>query len=160
MSTTAALFLGIILGAALLGAALVWLMRTRMVVAHRSRRTFEETCAAIETTVTSSKGWGFPIPTWNFYETFLAKNLVPDGFTKIKVFFVCNAGLARQVLSHNPAMAGIMPCSWAVYERADGSVWISKMNIGLMAKAFSGVIRTTMGKVAAADEAFLARILG
>jgi uncharacterized protein (DUF302 family) len=154
------LIVGIILGAALVTAAVVWLMRTRMVVAHRSGRSFEETCAALETTVLATKGWGFPITTWNFYQTFLEKNLVPDGFTKIKVFFVCNAGLARQVLSSNPAMAGIMPCSWAVYEQEDGSVWISKMNITLMARLFSGVVGTTMGKVAEADEVFLGKVLG
>jgi hypothetical protein len=53
-----------------------------------------------------------------------------------------------------------MPCSWAVYEMADGSVWLAKMNVGLMSKIFSGVAGTMMRKVGQADDRFLAEVLG
>ncbi len=160
MSTPIALIAGIVAGTVLTGAVVVWLMRTRMLVAHRSRRSFEDTCAAIETVVLSHKGWGFPIETWNFYETFARKNVVPENIRKIKVFFVCNAAHASRVITADPSMAGMMPCSWAVYELDDGSVWVSKMNIGMMAGMFSGVIGRTMREVAEADEMFLRPVLG
>ncbi len=160
MSTLIPLIIGVVAGMLLAGGIVLWMMRTRMVVAHRSRRSFEETCKAIERTVLAHKGWGFPIDTWNFYETFRKKNLIPDHIEKLMVYFVCNSALAQKVISANPAMAGIMPCSWAVYELDNGEVYLSKMNIGMMSKMFSGVIGENMGIVAEADERFLAIVLG
>ncbi len=159
MTTFLLLLIGFVAGlfVAVLGTVLA--MRKLMVVPHRSRRGFEETCAAIEEVVPAHPGWGFPIETWNFYETFLRKNLVPRGIRRLKVFFVCNAGLASKVISDTPAMAGIMPCSWAVYEMDDGSVWLSKMNIALMSKMFGGTIREAMTEVARMDEVFLRQVL-
>ena len=160
MSTPVCLIVGALIGMALVISLGIQVMRTRMVTAHRSRRTFEETCAAIEQEVPAAEGWGFPIETWNFYETFRKKDLVPDRFRKLKVYFVCNAGLASKMLSHTPAFVGMMPCSWAVYELDDGSVWLSKMNVGLMSRMFSGVPGAIMRQVGEADEKFLARVLG
>lgn len=160
MNTIVALIIGIVVGALLVVGLVLWIMRTRMISTHRSRRGFDETCAAIERVVPGAQGWGFPIATWNFYQTFAAKDLVPAGFSQLKVYFVCNAGLASKLLSSEPRMAGMMPCSWAVSEHGDGSVHVSKLNVGLMGGMFSGVIKDTMGKVAAADERFLAEVLG
>lgn len=160
MNSIGAAVIGLVVGVVLTAGAVLWLMRTRMVVARKSRRSFEDTCEAIDRVVGRTKGWGFPIPTWNFYQRFQEKGCVPKGFRKIKVYFVCSTKLASGVLEDTPAMAGIMPCSWAVYERDDGSVWLSKMNIGLMAKMFSGVIKQAMQQVEAADEEFLAEVLG
>ncbi len=159
MNTFVLLLIGFVAGlfVAVLGTVLA--MRKLMVVPHRSHRSFEETCEAIEKVVPAHEGWGFPIETWNFYETFLKKNLVPRGIRKLKVFFVCNAGLASKVISDTPGMAGIMPCSWAVYEMDDGSVWLSKMNIALMSKMFGGAIREAMTEVARMDEVFLRQVL-
>ena len=52
-----------------------------------------------------------------------------------------------------------MPCSWAVYELEDSTVWLAKMNIPMMASMFSGEIASAMGEVAAADERFLSEVL-
>jgi len=160
MSTLISLIIGIVGGMLLTGGIVLWMMRTRMVVAHRSQRSFEDTCTAIERTVLAHKGWGFPIKEWNFFETFRKKNLKPDHIEKLMVYFVCNSALAEKVISANPAMAGIMPCSWAVYELDTGEVYLAKMNIGMMSKMFSGVIGENMGIVAEADERFLAIVLG
>ncbi len=160
MTIPLSLLAGFAAGAVLTGAVVLWLMRHRMLVAHRSRRTFEETCEAIEKVVLSHPGWGFPIETWDFHETLARKNVVPENLRRIRVFFVCNAVHASHVLAEDPSMAGTMPCSWAVYELDDGSVWVSKMNIGMMARMFSGVIGKTMTRVAAADAAFLRPVLG
>jgi len=159
MNWIVAAVVGLIVGVAVTGMAVLWLMRTRMVVARKSGRSFDDTCDAIERVVGSEKGWGFPIPTWNFYERFREKGCVPKGFRRIKVYFVCNTRLASGVLEDTPPMAGIMPCSWAVYELEDGTVWLSKMNIGLMAKMFSGVVKRAMQQVEEADERFLGEVL-
>lgn len=160
MNSLILVLIGLLVGAAAVMVAVVIVMRTRMVVAHESARTFDDTCAAIEKIVPTGEGWGFPIDTWNFYETFAQKNLVPEGFLNLKVFFVCNAGHASKMLSESPSFVGMMPCSWAVYEMSDGSVWLAKMNVGLMSKMFSGVAGRMMRKVGQADDVFLAEVLG
>ena len=152
--------IGVIAGVILTALGMIYAMRRWMVVAHPSRRSFEDTCAAIERVISANKGWGFPIPSWNFYETFVKKNLVPKGILELRIFFVCKSALASRVIADTPPMAGIMPCSWAVYEREDGSVWLSKMNIALMAMMFSGVIREAMSEVARMDRVFLEEVLG
>lgn len=153
------LSVGLILGIMLTGILVIFMMRKKMVVALKSERSFEDTCSTIENVVGREKGWGFPIKTWNFYERFKEKGCLPAGFKKLKVYFVCNTKLASGVLEDTPAMAGIMPCSWAVYEREDGTVWLSKMNIGMMALMFGGVIGKAMKKVEEADEKFLGEVL-
>ncbi len=160
MNSLAMLCAGLFVGITLTISLVVMVMRTKMVVAHRSQRSFEETCAEIERIVKGAKGWGFPIDTWNFYETFATKNLVPKGFVKLKVYFVCNAGLASRMLSEVPSFVGMMPCSWAVYEMADGSVSLAKMNVGMMSMIFSGIVGSSMKEVGRADDTFLAEVLG
>ncbi len=150
---------GLIIGMALIISLVITVMRTRMVVAHRSGRTFEDTCATIEKVVGEAKGWGFPIETWNFYETFAKKNLVPKGFVKLKVYFVCNSALASRLIEDTPSFVGMMPCSWAVYEMEDGQVYLSKMNVGLMSMMFSGVPGASMKEVGRVDDIFLAEVL-
>lgn len=155
-----ALISGILVGAIGVGLIVLWVMRNQMVVAHQSSASFDETLEKIEAIVPKGDdGWGFPIKRWNMMDTFKAKNQIPQGVKRLEIFFVCNAGLAKVVLSHNVTFAGMMPCSWALYEKEDGSVWISKMNIPLMAKMFKGEIKKTMTKVGQADEEFLKAIL-
>jgi hypothetical protein len=50
----------------------------------------------------------------------------------------------------------MMPCTIAVYEKSDGSVWASNMNAGLMGGMFGGVVGEVMaGPVAESQERFL-----
>jgi uncharacterized protein (DUF302 family) len=158
-SPTLYLVAGVLLGALGFAAIVRWMLRTKMIVAHQSQKNFDQTCAAIERVVPQNPGWGFPLPSWDMLETLRAKDQIPTSVERLQMFFVCNPGLAKQVLSADPAMSGMMPCSWAVYERTDGTVWVSKMNIPLMARLFSGAIGGTMQQVGAADEAFLQEVL-
>jgi len=68
-------------------------------------------------------------------------------------------GQARVVLGAEPKLSAIMPCSWSVYELTDGSVWVSNMNISMMAKMMGGVVGSSMGTVAKVDEGFLEEVL-
>ncbi len=156
------LLVGMFIGALGIIVLMVYVMRTRMIVEYRSNRSFEDTCRMLEETVGDFKkeGWGFPIPKWHFFETFKRKNLVPKDFRKLMVYFVCNAAMASKVISADRKMVGIMPCGWAVYELADGSVWLAKMNVGLMAHMFSGVVKEQMLIVEEADSRMLPRVLG
>ncbi|MCK5136366.1 MAG: hypothetical protein KAR19_11310 [Bacteroidales bacterium] len=50
-------------------------------------------------------------------------------------------------------------CRIAVYEKEDGSVWISRMNSGFVAKPMSKAIRKTMSAAASDVEEIIAEIL-
>ena len=154
-----AALVGILVGAAAVAVAVVATMRRRMVVPQRSGRSFEDTCAAVEATVPGNRGFGFPIAPFDMLESLREKGVRPDGMRRARLYFVCNPKLAGRVLSDQPRMAGIMPCSWAVYELEDGSVWLSKMNIGMMARMFPGEVGAAMREVAAADEDFVGTVL-
>ncbi len=95
----------------------------------------------------SEEGCGFPFAKWNFYDVFQKRNLVLQGIKNIMVYFVCNARLANKVINADSTMVGIMPCSWAVYEKDNGDVYIAKINIGLMSKIFKGDIKEMMQEV-------------
>ena len=54
----------------------------------------------------------------------------------------------------------MMPCTFAVWQGDDQKVYISRMNMGLMAKLFGGNIARVMGgKVAEDEKKILAGIL-
>ena len=46
----------------------------------------------------------------------------------------------------------MMPCTMAVWEGDDGKVYLSEMNMSLMAKMFGGNISKIMGGQVAKDE--------
>ncbi|WP_022670515.1 DUF302 domain-containing protein [Hippea alviniae] len=151
---------GAAIGAASLGALTLKLFQTQMVKEIPSPKNFEETCKAIEKVIPqfSNSGWGFPFEKWNFYKVFEDRNIDVPNIRKLTVYFVCNANLAARVINTNNAMAGIMPCSWAVMEKADGKTYISKMNIGLMAKMFTGEIKKAMLEVEKTEKEMFKRI--
>ena len=156
------LLVGIVLGMVLLAIIISRIMQQNMITEYRSNRSFEDTCKAVTETIEQFKneGWGLPLNEWDAYAVFQSKQQAPEKFRKLHIFFVCNAGIASRILSHNRKIVGIMPCSWAIYELEDGTVWLAKMNVGLMSRLFSGVIRSGMKQVSEADEKMLAKVLG
>jgi uncharacterized protein (DUF302 family) len=159
MVVAVAVVIGIVAGAVGAGLVVVHLMRREMVTAKRSRASFDETCERIERVVPAGDGWSFPMPSLDMHAKLAAKGQAPKSIRQIRLFFVCKPSLANRVLSDTPKMAAIMPCSWAVYELEDGSVWVSTMNIAMMSRMFSGAVASAMGEVAEADERFLSEVL-
>ena len=139
--------------------AVVMMMRSSMIVPERSSKTFDATCAAIEEVVPGTAGWSFPMESLDMSAKLAAKNAMPDNVKKIRLYFMCNPMVAKTVLGANPKLSAIMPCSWSVYELNDGSVWVSHMNISMMAKMMGGVVGQSMGEVAKTDDRFLESVL-
>jgi len=160
MNPVVVLIVGIVVGVALTLGLGVAIMRSRMVASHCGARTFEDTCSTVEKVVEDAKGWSLPLGSWDANAVLEKKGLVPDNLTRLKFYFLCNAGHASRLLGAVPSLSGMLPCSWAVYELADGTVHVSGMNVGLMSRIFSGVPGQVMQEVARADEAFLAEVLG
>lgn len=68
--------------------------------------------------------------------------------TKIKAITICKPHGAYKILSYdkNKRLAAMMPMQLAVYERKNGDVYVSGMNIGFMGKMFGGVITKVMNE--------------
>jgi uncharacterized protein (DUF302 family) len=159
MNIPVALTVGLIAGILLTAAAMVLTMRSKMVVPKRSSKSFEATCETIEKVVPTAEGWSFPMESFDMSAKLEAKGGLPDDVQRIRLFFTCNAKVAKVVLGAQPKLSAIMPCTWSVYELEDGSVWVSHMNIGLMSKMMGGVVGSSMAGVAKADDQFLRRVL-
>ena len=159
MNIPIALIIGIVAGILITIVAVVITMRSQMVVPERSSKSFEATCKAIEDVVPGTEGWSFPMESFDMSAKLAAKGGLPDNVKQIRLYFMCNPEVAKVVLGAEPKLSAIMPCSWSVYELTDGSVWVSHMNISMMAKMMGGVVGRSMGDVAEVDERFLEQVL-
>jgi uncharacterized protein (DUF302 family) len=149
---------GIAIGAVATAIAVKQMMRKKMVLPERCSGTFEDTCAAIEREVPGAEGWSFPIESFDMGAKLASKQALPESVRRIQLYFLCNPSVAKRVLGDTPKLSAIMPCSWSVYELADGSVWLAHMNIGMMSKVMGGVVGDAMGEVARTDDRLLESI--
>ena len=159
MIVAIALIAGFTAGVVLTAVVVVMVMRSSMIVPERSSKSFEDTCSSIEDVVPGPEGWSFPMESLDMSAKLAAKDSMPENVTRIRLYFMCNPGVAKRVLGANPKLSAIMPCSWSVYELADGSVMVAHMNISMMAKMMGGVVGESMGQVAKTDDRFLESVL-
>ncbi len=153
------LIVGIVGGIVLAAVVGVSMMRSKMVVSQLSAHSFDETCARVEKVVGEAEGWSFPNESFDMGAKLAQKNALPDNLKRIKQYYVCSPKIAKTVLGDSPHLSAIMPCTWAVHEKADGSVWLASMNIPMMSKLMGGVVGSAMGIVASAEEGFMEKIL-
>ncbi len=135
-----------------------YLIRTKTMSITESRYGFEETCSRLEEVVKQTDGWGLPIEPWDFYQFLTNKDFEFHTIKNCKIYFVCNPTNANKIVNFNPIWTGLLPCSWAVYELKNGKVYVSKLNISLMSKFFSGVLGNVMSNVALKNKEFLKSI--
>jgi len=152
-SLVASVFFGIALTALAGWAA----MPRMMLTVHQSRysdvdQTCEELKAAIE-----AAGWS--CPAIRDMNKSMAKHGVQHD-RPVRIVELCQADYAHDILGGNPEVSTLMPCAFGVYEGADGKVYISGMNTGLMGKMFGGKIAEVMGtEVSQDEEKILERII-
>ncbi|RKY24266.1 MAG: DUF302 domain-containing protein [Planctomycetota bacterium] len=124
-------------------------MPSMMLNIHESRyQDVDRTCVELKKAI-EANGWSCPaIRNMN---KAMAKHGVQFD-RPVRIVELCKADYAKRILTTNAEMLTLMPCAWGVYEGADGKVWISGMNTGLMGKMFGGTIAEVLGKDVAADE--------
>jgi len=117
---------------------------------------FDTTVARLEEAV-QDKGWKIPA----VHDLQATMKKFDKDVRSVKVFEICHPEHSYKILnqSEERIVSNMMPCRIAVYEKEDGSVWISRMNSGLMAKPMSSIIRSTMSDAARDVEEVIARVL-
>ena len=136
--------IGAVIGFMLMGVAVWVAMPLMMINVHKSPLGFDETVLALEKAVASKEGW-------KVSKTFdIQKNILDAGIkdmTKVKIVTLCNPKYANRILGDDKdkVVTTMMPLGIGVYETADGSTYMSEMNVGLMGMMFGGTIAEVMG---------------
>jgi uncharacterized protein (DUF302 family) len=117
---------------------------------------FDATVTQIEEAVTNA---GWKIPTIHDLQATMKK--FDKDVRSVHVFEICHPDLSYKILRENEEriVSNMMPCRIAVYEKEDGTVWISRMNSGVIAKPLSKVVRTTMSEAARDVEEIIAEVI-
>ena len=134
---------GIVIGFILCGIIVFMTMPSLMIVTKECKLGFVETVAALEKRI-PEQGWlisgGEPMD----MNKSMAKNGVTFG-PRVKLIKLCKAEYAKSVLTTDRHISCMMPCTMAIWEADDGKVYLSKMNLSLMAKMFGGNVAKIMG---------------
>ena len=122
----------------------------------RQREDFDTTVAKVEEAVVA-KGWKIP----HIHDLQATLKKFGKDVRSVKVFEICHPDHSYEILSRDQEriVSTLMPCRIAVYEKQDGSVWISRMNSGVIAKPMPKVIRKTMSAAARDVEEIIAEVL-
>lgn len=117
---------------------------------------FEVTVANLEKAI-EARGWKTPV----IHDLQATMLKFGKDVRSVKVLEICHPDLSYQILSQSKEkiVSSMMPCRISVYEKEDGSVWISRMNSGFLAKPMSRVIRLTMSAAAADVEEIIAEVM-
>jgi len=139
---------GIVIGFVLCGIIIYSIMPSMMIVTKQSTMSFDETINTLKKQV-EENGWVVS------GVSDVNKSLASHGvqFTpKVKLFNLCKPEFAKSILASDRYISTMMPCTFGVWQGDDGNVYISKMNMKLMAKMFGGNIAKVMGGDVAHDE--------
>lgn len=150
-------FIGFIAGAVLASFIIWFFLRGKLFIVSESQFDFDETVERI-TRSAQENGWSIP----NQYD--LQATLEKHGYNvlPVKVFSVCQPGLAFQILGNNNerSVSALMPCRIAVYKTAGGKTYISQMNAGLFSILLGRKIRRVMKEAARGSERMLKPLIG
>ncbi len=150
------IFIGVVSGL-VIGLLVAYLIFPSLMFRENKQSTdFDEMVSKLEQAI-EAKGWKTPA-IHDLQATM--KNFGHD-VRKVKVLEICNPDLAYQVLNHSKEriVSSMMPCRIAIYEKEDGSVWISRMNSGFLSKPMSPVIRKTMSAASADVEEIITKAM-
>ena len=127
-----------------------------MMLEDQSRFDFEKTVSGLED-LAKDRGWS--VPTVHN----LQKSMKKAGYevNEVKVFALCNPNHAINILQGDEerVVSSMMPCRVAVYVKADGKTYISRMNSKLMTKGMDKNVRLTMKSAFLEMEEILSKLV-
>jgi uncharacterized protein (DUF302 family) len=79
----------------------------------------------------------------------------------VTVFDLCSSKYSIEILERDDEriVTPMMPCRVSVYETSDGTTYVARMNSGLVARMFGGLINDVMQKASAETEAFIRTVV-
>ncbi|MCK5734928.1 MAG: DUF302 domain-containing protein [Spirochaetaceae bacterium] len=131
-------------------------MPSLMMLEDKSPYDFDKTIEVFEQSV-KDKGWKIPA----VHDLQATMKKFDKDVMSVKVYELCHPDHAGLILAANDEriVSSLMPCRVAFYEKEDGSVYMSRMNSGLVAKTFGGLIAEVMAIASADVEVMLEPLL-
>jgi uncharacterized protein (DUF302 family) len=151
------LIIGIIIGA-ILSAFIIFRMSPNIILKEtESKYNFKETLSRF-TAAVEEGGWKIPV-THDLQATLLKHG--KEDVNSVSVVEICNPDLSEKILKTDDEkiVSNMMPCRVAIYQKADGKVYVSRMNSGLLAKAMGKVTKREMAIAYKETETFLESVL-
>lgn len=127
-----------------------------MLKEDESKYNFEQTVVEFEKSV-KQKGWKIPA-THNLQKTM---EKFGHDVRAVKVYELCHPDHAEKILSknHERVVSSMMPCRVAIYEKADGKTYVSRMNTSMMAGMIGGVVKEVMAVASTENEEILKAVI-
>jgi len=150
--TVVALLVGVLLTGTIVFAATPSLM----MMEDESKYDFDETVAKFEAAVLEAN--------WKIAGVHDMKATL-HGFgydvKNVTIFELCSSKYSAVILleSDERIVSPLMPCRVAIYEKADGKTYVTRMNSTLMAMPFGGIINEVMQQAAAETEAIIDQVI-
>ncbi|MBN2747509.1 MAG: DUF302 domain-containing protein [Bacteroidales bacterium] len=133
----------LITGMLLMGISVWIIMPKLMLTNYKSDYNYEETLKKLTIAIDSKGDWKVT------REFDFQKNIADGGFDRIErvgSLALCNPKYASMILAeeHNRKVTSIMPLKLGIFEKKNGDVYVSELNIGLMGMMFGGTIAKVM----------------
>jgi uncharacterized protein (DUF302 family) len=154
MSKNVVFLLGVVVGAVVLG-AVVWFAAPGLMLSERPSSVGLD--ATVDRLTGAAKAEGWVVSGVQKLDQSIKKHGGP-AVRPVRLVNLCHPQHAGKILAEDGArlVSVMMPCTIAVYEKSDGSVWAASMNAKLLGTLFGGVVSEVMGgPVAAAQAKFL-----
>lgn len=147
---------GLISGILLFALVLFVVASKTMFSVSESKYDFATTNEIISESV-KTNNWSMP------YQYDLQKTMEKHGFQvrPVVVFSICKPDIAVRILDNDKDrhVAAMMPCRIAVYEKANGKTYVSRMNAGLFSILLGGKAKAIMGEAGNGSEAILKSVI-
>ena len=127
-----------------------------MFIESESRLGFDETIKVLDESIAIS-GWKVLI----IHDLQASMKKTGKEVVPVKVFEVCNPKHSYRLLSLDDKRiySSLMPCRFSVYEKADGKVYVSRMNSIILSKQIGGLVEEVMTDATNETEEFLKTVL-
>ncbi len=138
--------IGWLVGGMVLMGLIVWFtMPLLMLMEYRSPLDYEQTVAALNEAIANKQNW--KVPQVFDYQ----KNIQDAGhgpIDRVGTVALCNPLYASRILAdeQNRKVTAFMPLGIGVYQRGDGQVYISELNVSMLGMMFGGTIAEVMGE--------------
>lgn len=157
MSKYVGFLLGVLVGAVFVGAA-VWFTGPDLMLSERPSRVGLD--ATVERLTKAAEAQGWVVSSIQKLDQSIVKHGGPK-VRPVRLVNLCHPQHAAKILNEDGAriVSVMMPCTIAVYEKSDGTVWAANMNAKLVGAMFGGVVAEVMaGPVATSQDEFLATL--
>jgi len=151
MKSLGIFILGLIVGAAALGAFAYNAAPSMMLIELESPYGIEESVEKIKQgakKINERQGTKWVSPIVKPLHKSIKKHGGAD-VAPVMLVDLCEPTHATRILTEDDAriVSVMMPCTISVYEKSDGKVYIGHMNAGLMGGMFGGIVAEVMGEV-------------